>query len=1114
MKLYPVTPVYSYEVSRNPFHRMNSERPDETIQHWKELMQGGKNILLAQVGGGIPKVFNSPICPNVPIGSTEDLEKTYNQVKKGAAVFPEWDPELAFVEAAIQLKQQPSEGVTKTNAKIADLVLPRICVHLEAKANTLDALSGEDYPEAASAATIYRRICKQAKGAIDKNIHYWEHAYYWNWAQTTEKDLLKGKTVDFSFTNKFLGTLQKFLEDLLGGAVKDFNQNLLMESSGSKIVRNGFPFFTRILEIYGALAVLNDSIATLQGEARILVLENSEEAKKAGELLQKLREQYLVIPALDYRELVRCDKSLCATLEERRNILAKAADFNVIRSQLEPPDQRIENTAKDCESAQKAFEAYPKAKELFKRMEILVGSNGLYASSVTPTCRFIFRSSICTVVDNAWIGLMHAVLGNRSKAKRLQEQIRKEIGFKDGLYKIDSWGAGYDKNGLLDDRSIEANALMATLHFLLGEEKEAREILQRIEQIIEMEETRQRYNFYATGKLSSTMEKWMAHGLFHLSTERTIAASAMAMAYSFLGECKKARALVEQIEEKLRRDQKEVRDQILEARSEKTFKTERMSQAKEAQSHGYIDVLPVIRGGGEHEYDRIVAHTYLMLAYRLLGDEQNADRWFGNIEWGWKEAAHKIIGGIERDGSINFVWAGLKAFHFYIVQDFVKMMLALLPVKESKPQGKDKGETKLPSGQRMAKDSQQRTEQQPTESKALRFYSGQGGTTMSCQGPWRSKASENLASRLIEANNDVEGLTTGECREILAGVGDAVCSELAAHLPESPLTQKSQVSLEKTGLNTTIIASLAGTDGRRALQERVKWLESHAVKRWWRWDLNENGRRQCQEALHRINNHEPTAKTPAKLPAENNEPQPPQPPTLEDAKRALHFSLSTQGQVSGVQLLKTFGMVGDPGATASLIDVLDCELRKRFYETEVRVAAADALGELKDPAAIPALVKGLLMDENPQVSAAAARALGKIGDITAIPALMEIIEHCYGGESDDEVCTAAGIALGEIGVPAIPSLEKALLSDDNWKVRESAVWVMEMIGDPSTTPILMKALMDEKAEVRAASARALGRTGDSKVIPQLEKLLEDKSEDQRVRDNAGEAIRTIRRKVP
>src|SRR5688500_11261148 len=98
-------------------------------------------------------------------------------------------------------------------------------------------------------------------------------------------------------------------------------------------------------------------------------------------------------------------------------------------------------------------------------------------------------------------------------------------------------------------------------------------------------------------------------------------------------------------------------------------------------------------------------------------------------------------------------------------------------------------------------------------------------------------------------------------------------------------------------------------------------------------------------------------------------------------------------------------------------DRLLTALREARYV--LRGRAADALGMLRDPAAVPALLDAL-RDEVDSVRGHAASALGQIGDQRATAALLDLL-----GEEDIWVRWAAADALGNLGDPvaAIPMLE-------------------------------------------------------------------------------------------
>jgi len=154
----------------------------------------------------------------------------------------------------------------------------------------------------------------------------------------------------------------------------------------------------------------------------------------------------------------------------------------------------------------------------------------------------------------------------------------------------------------------------------------------------------------------------------------------------------------------------------------------------------------------------------------------------------------------------------------------------------------------------------------------------------------------------------------------------------------------------------------------------------------------------------------------------------------------------------------------------------------------VRKAAAKALGEIRDPAAVPALEKALVDDEAWGVRIAAAKALGEIRDPAAVPAL----EKALGDDEAREVREAAAAALGEIkGKAAVEALIRALGNEDNW-VRITAARTLREMRNPATVEALLKALGDKAGNVRQAAAGALGWVKDQDIVEALLKALGDK----------------------
>ena len=197
-----------------------------------------------------------------------------------------------------------------------------------------------------------------------------------------------------------------------------------------------------------------------------------------------------------------------------------------------------------------------------------------------------------------------------------------------------------------------------------------------------------------------------------------------------------------------------------------------------------------------------------------------------------------------------------------------------------------------------------------------------------------------------------------------------------------------------------------------------------------------------------------------------------------------------------------------------------------YKDSDVRFAAAFAVGRIGDPRAIPPLTTAL-NDENLNVREAAAIALGEIGDPQAIPALITALN-----DKDSNVRRLAVRALGEIGDPqAIPPLITAL-DDQNQDVRKAAAGALDTlhwspgrdatgvaywmgkgdwdrcvkIGVPAIEP-LTKALNHRDLDLRRAAAAALGRIKGPRAIPPLITALNDHDGD--VRRAAADALHML-----
>jgi HEAT repeat protein len=182
-----------------------------------------------------------------------------------------------------------------------------------------------------------------------------------------------------------------------------------------------------------------------------------------------------------------------------------------------------------------------------------------------------------------------------------------------------------------------------------------------------------------------------------------------------------------------------------------------------------------------------------------------------------------------------------------------------------------------------------------------------------------------------------------------------------------------------------------------------------------------------------------------------------------------------------------------------------------------RARAAEVLGNLGDPASVPALCT-LLRDRDPDVRVVAARSLGRIADpAAAIPLLdsldgrnavpPQIAAHALvrlglgaqaafsaGMLHHSELVRATALeVLGLIGaVGAAKQVEFALRSDLSLEVRVRAARTLGRLGPRSALAPLLEAVEPGHAkQLRAEAAKALGELGAPAAAQPLAALLAD-----------------------
>jgi HEAT repeat protein len=143
-----------------------------------------------------------------------------------------------------------------------------------------------------------------------------------------------------------------------------------------------------------------------------------------------------------------------------------------------------------------------------------------------------------------------------------------------------------------------------------------------------------------------------------------------------------------------------------------------------------------------------------------------------------------------------------------------------------------------------------------------------------------------------------------------------------------------------------------------------------------------------------------------------------------------------------------------PAASAQNAGLFDAYVsRLNAAEPSARAQALARLGSLKDPAAVPHLLKAL-KDPSPFVRRQAADSLGLLRAVEAVPALGAVLER-----------------------------------DPDIQARQTAALSLEAVGDKSAVPFFLKCLRDKEASVFVPCARALGNLRAEEAVKPLNRLL-------------------------
>ena len=155
---------------------------------------------------------------------------------------------------------------------------------------------------------------------------------------------------------------------------------------------------------------------------------------------------------------------------------------------------------------------------------------------------------------------------------------------------------------------------------------------------------------------------------------------------------------------------------------------------------------------------------------------------------------------------------------------------------------------------------------------------------------------------------------------------------------------------------------------------------------------------------------------------------------------------------------------------------------------EAQQAAAEILGELGDPRAIPQLVRSI-GNQDPQVRVRVVNALGRIGTAAVVVPLIDRLD-----DDKAEVRLAAVEQLMSSGDRRAVIPLVGLFTEPSIEVRVAAVTAVGRLGDRAALPALLRLLRDPNEQIKKAAVTALGNLEAGEATDTLIYLLETGSD--------------------
>ncbi len=224
--------------------------------------------------------------------------------------------------------------------------------------------------------------------------------------------------------------------------------------------------------------------------------------------------------------------------------------------------------------------------------------------------------------------------------------------------------------------------------------------------------------------------------------------------------------------------------------------------------------------------------------------------------------------------------------------------------------------------------------------------------------------------------------------------------------------------------------------------------------------------------------------SPGRQPTAGNPKQAPS--VVEQAARGLESLVSAER----ILAIETLAQMNDPASLEILAGAVRHPVR------DVRVKAASALAQRKDPRAVPALLEAACNAETPWDFVKEIVGIGE----NAVPELIYALKH-----ADARFRRFSAWALGSIGNDSAISALSDALQDENEEVR---AWVVTALGDfkgRAPVGLVLGRLSDDSSEVRREAVETLAKIGGKEALGGLIRALNDPEEG--VRDMAAYGLR-------